>query len=69
MELVPKHNKLLATPLSYPRENAVATLFSLSVVDVYKVTIGTSGAIPPLVTLLSEGMSTSGWRGQPGHQN
>ena len=35
------------------RENAAATLFSLSVVD--ENTIGASGAIPPLVTLLSEG--------------
>uniref|UniRef100_A0A6N2K522 RING-type E3 ubiquitin transferase n=1 Tax=Salix viminalis TaxID=40686 RepID=A0A6N2K522_SALVM len=31
------------------------TLFSLSVVDENKVTIGSLGAIPPLVTLLSEG--------------
>ncbi|KAK4785832.1 hypothetical protein SAY86_002521 [Trapa natans] len=37
------------------RENAAATLFSLSVVDEYKVTIGAFGAIPPLVALLSEG--------------
>lgn len=37
------------------RENAAATLFSLSVVDENKVMIGASGAIPPLVTLLSEG--------------
>lgn len=37
------------------RENAAATLFSLSVIDENKVTIGASGAIPPLVTLLNEG--------------
>ncbi|KAG7572907.1 U box domain [Arabidopsis suecica] len=37
------------------RENAAATLFSLSVIDENKVTIGAAGAIPPLVTLLSEG--------------
>lgn len=37
------------------RENAAATLFSLSVIDENKVTIGSAGAIPPLVTLLSEG--------------
>ncbi len=37
------------------RENAAATFFSLSVVDENKITIGASGAIPPLVTLLSEG--------------
>ncbi|XP_010510574.1 PREDICTED: U-box domain-containing protein 12 [Camelina sativa] len=37
------------------RENAAATLFSLSVIDENKVAIGTAGAIPPLVTLLSEG--------------
>ncbi|KAJ0260099.1 U-box domain-containing protein 12 [Hirschfeldia incana] len=37
------------------RENAAATLFSLSVIDENKVTIGAAGAIPPLVNLLSEG--------------
>ncbi|GKC15983.1 hypothetical protein Tco_1012765, partial [Tanacetum coccineum] len=37
------------------RENAAATLFSLSVVDENKVTIGSLGAIPHLVLLLSEG--------------
>ena len=37
------------------RENAAATLFSLSVVDEYKVMIGASGAIPPLIALLNEG--------------
>ncbi|KAL9679124.1 hypothetical protein QQ045_016979 [Rhodiola kirilowii] len=37
------------------RENAAATLFSLSVVDENKVMIGASGAITPLVVLLSEG--------------
>ncbi|XP_023640221.1 U-box domain-containing protein 12 isoform X1 [Capsella rubella] len=37
------------------RENAAATLFSLSVIDENKVTIGAAGAIPPLVILLSEG--------------
>ncbi|KFK26673.1 hypothetical protein AALP_AA8G277900 [Arabis alpina] len=37
------------------RENAAATLFSLSVIDENKVTIGNAGAIFPLVILLSEG--------------
>ncbi|KAF8054220.1 hypothetical protein N665_1334s0009 [Sinapis alba] len=37
------------------RENAAATLFSLSVIDENKGTIGAAGAIPPLVNLLSEG--------------
>ncbi|XP_009140947.1 U-box domain-containing protein 12 [Brassica rapa] len=37
------------------RENAAATLFSLSVIDENKMTIGAAGAIPPLVNLLSEG--------------
>lgn len=37
------------------RENAAATLYSLSVVDENKVTIGDSGAIPFIVKLLSEG--------------
>lgn len=37
------------------RENAAATLFSLSVIDENKVTIGALGAIPPLVVLLNEG--------------
>ncbi|KAL9842348.1 U-box domain-containing protein 12 [Arabidopsis thaliana] len=37
------------------RENAAATLFSLSVIDENKVTIGAAGAIPHLVTLLSDG--------------
>ncbi|KAL8155687.1 hypothetical protein AgCh_000909 [Apium graveolens] len=39
------------------KENAAATLFSLSVVDENKVTIGGFGAIPPLVALLNEGHS------------
>ena len=39
------------------RENAAATLFSLSVVDENKVTIGASGAIPALVSLLCDGSS------------
>jgi vesicle coat complex subunit len=37
------------------RENSAATLFSLSIVDENKVTIGASGAIPALVQLLSNG--------------
>ncbi|PON58945.1 Coatomer beta subunit [Parasponia andersonii] len=37
------------------RENAAATLFSLSVVDGNKITTGAFVAIPPLVMLLSEG--------------
>jgi len=37
------------------RENAAATLFSLSLVDENKVTIGNSGAIPALVVLLHDG--------------
>ena len=37
------------------RENADATLFSLSVVDDNKVAIGAAGAIPPLIDLLIRG--------------
>lgn len=37
------------------RENAAATLFSLSVVDENKVAIGAAGAIPALIDLLCQG--------------
>ena len=37
------------------RENAAATLFSLSLADENKIIIGASGAIPALVDLLRNG--------------
>ncbi|KAH0456059.1 hypothetical protein IEQ34_013966 [Dendrobium chrysotoxum] len=37
------------------RENAAATLFSLSVIDANKITIGAAGAIPALIDLLCQG--------------
>ncbi|KAG4208301.1 hypothetical protein ERO13_A03G122500v2 [Gossypium hirsutum] len=54
-----KSPMMLAAGSMEARENAAATLFSLSIVDENKIIIGASGAIPALVDLLQNG-STKG---------
>ncbi|TYH25232.1 hypothetical protein ES288_A03G152800v1 [Gossypium darwinii] len=54
-----KSPMMLAAGSMEARENAAATLFSLSLVDENKIIIGASGAIPALVDLLQNG-STKG---------
>jgi hypothetical protein len=50
---------VLKTGSMEARENAAATIFSMSVVDQNKVAIGEADAIPPLINLLCQG-STRG---------
>ncbi|CAA6656818.1 unnamed protein product [Spirodela intermedia] len=55
MQAVPGIVFVLKTGTMAARENAAAALFSLSVVNENKVTIGAWGAIPALVSLLADG--------------
>lgn len=52
---VPCIVKVLRSGTMETRENAAATLFSLSLADENKIIIGASGAIPALVDLLENG--------------
>ncbi|KAL2344967.1 hypothetical protein Fmac_006252 [Flemingia macrophylla] len=54
-DAIPSIVQVLRSGTMEARENAAATLFSLSLADENKIIIGTSGAIPALVELLQNG--------------